>query len=271
VFETSFCGYKHIKTKTSDDQPISRPSGELPASCHDCYTDPFPDVFTAALIHPHEQICRAALCEQTTDVILTSNAKTDELEPLTLSKICNEFYLAPHIGAEEMRESENIDVTNRLKISPNHLESAVVEGGGSEVVQEKMGIFMQESSEDDADLIYIPTTLPLEKSVGVQIVPVKDRCKEYCTSAIPLQRPRSSYPLNPASLNEYINNTFLESNNESAKMKINLPREDSMSNISDKKPKSPKNVAASAWVSFASMGLRNPREERRKMSQNELE
>ena len=46
-------------------------------------------------------------------------------------------------------------------------------------------------------------------------------------------------------------------------MKINLPREDSLP--TEDKPKSPKKKLSTTWSDFAELGLRSPREIRRRM------
>lgn len=50
------------------------------------------------------------------------------------------------------------------------------EKGIEEVPDERKGLFYEESFEDD--LPYVPTTLPMEKSVAVPMLPVKQRLQE---------------------------------------------------------------------------------------------
>jgi hypothetical protein len=75
-------------------------------------------------------------------------------------------------------------------------------------------------------------------------------------------------PPNLASINDYIVHTPVkrDPNREDKKMKINLPREDSASEI-PAPPKSPKKKGPASWTDFAEMGLRSPREIRRKMKE----
>lgn len=77
------------------------------------------------------------------------------------------------------------------------------------------------------DLPYIPTTLPLERSVCVPIVPIKERT-EIRTRAI--DRPRSTTPINPTCLDEYgkegtsKQEEFRGHPSEEVKLRISLPQ-----------------------------------------------
>ncbi|XP_040166406.1 uncharacterized protein LOC120902026 [Anopheles arabiensis] len=65
---------------------------------------------------------------------------------------------------------------------------------------ESAGLVFQESFDDE--LPYIPTTLPEEKPVGIKLVPAKERT-QIDLKTYPLERPRSTTPIHPGSLDKY--------------------------------------------------------------------
>lgn len=66
---------------------------------------------------------------------------------------------------------------------------------------ERKAIVLQQDSFED-ELPYVPTTLPLERSAALPIVPVKQR-STYEYKTCPIERPRSTTPINPSCLEEY--------------------------------------------------------------------
>ncbi|CAK9798833.1 hypothetical protein ANTQUA_LOCUS1747 [Anthophora quadrimaculata] len=133
-----------------------------------------------------------------------------------------------HNSSESERDSEIEFIRNK------------VEKLAEELPDERKGLFYEESFEED--LPYVPTTLPLEKSVAVPILPVKQRLQEVRT--IPIERPRSTTPINPTLLDEFVMHTSLDERRVE-KMKISLPREESF------KLKSPRKHAANTFMEFA--------------------
>ncbi|CAB0032365.1 unnamed protein product [Trichogramma brassicae] len=95
-----------------------------------------------------------------------------------------------------------------------------------EVPDEQKGLCYEESFEED--LPYVPTTLPLEKSAAVPILSVKQRLQEV-KKTTPIERPRSTTPINPTLLDEYVQHTQQANEHQQRgnKMRISLPREDS--------------------------------------------
>ncbi|CAL8111009.1 unnamed protein product [Orchesella dallaii] len=177
-------------------------------------------------------------------------------------------------GDQDTMEDE---ITTEMKISEE--PTVTVE----DVPIESKGLFfLSDSFDEEGDLPYVPTTLPQEKSTGVPIIPVSERKRmALMLNTVPVQRPKVNRPANPASLNDYIaySNTLPnkggdgvkgdETSKESEsqmKMKINLPREDSLTNSSGS-TKSPRKKMSTTWTDFAHMGLRSPREIRRKMKE----
>lgn len=133
-----------------------------------------------------------------------------------------------HNSSESERDSE-------IEFIRNKAEKIV-----QELPDERKGLFYEESFEED--LPYVPTTLPMEKSVAVPMLPVKQRLQEVRT--IPIERPRSTTPINPTLLDEFVMQTSLDER-RMEKMKISLPREDS------RKLKSPRKHAANTFSEFA--------------------
>ncbi|XP_043683224.1 uncharacterized protein LOC122636263 isoform X1 [Vespula pensylvanica] len=153
------------------------------------------------------------------------SVKTAEADLVKTSSIISDL---DHNSSESERDSEIEFIRNKAeKIT-------------EELPDERKGLFNEESFEED--LPYIPTTLPLEKSVAVPILPVKQRLQEVRT--IPIERPRSTTPINPTLLDEFVMQTSLDERRVE-RMKISLPREDSF------KLKSPKRHATNTFSEFA--------------------
>uniref|UniRef100_A0A8D8YUS6 Uncharacterized protein n=2 Tax=Cacopsylla melanoneura TaxID=428564 RepID=A0A8D8YUS6_9HEMI len=89
---------------------------------------------------------------------------------------------------------------------------------GNDEPERKQLVNQAESVEEE--LPYVPTTLPLERSIGVPIVPVNKR-SSIDKHTYPIDRPRSTTPINPGLLDSYKpENTSTASN----KMQIKLPK-----------------------------------------------
>ncbi|KAK9891569.1 hypothetical protein WA026_015528 [Henosepilachna vigintioctopunctata] len=118
-------------------------------------------------------------------------------------------------------------------------------------------LVVQDSFEDEFP--YVPTTLPLERSAAIPIVPVKQRAT-FEMKTCPIDRPRSTTPINPSSLDDYCEDVVSSINTEQfvksiEKLKISLPRSDS----SDKTSKSPKKPRNTTWFEFAEKGIHTGR------------
>lgn len=91
---------------------------------------------------------------------------------------------------------------------------------------ESAGLVLQESFDDE--LPYVPTTLPEERSSGLRIVPTKDRTQSELIT-IPVERPRSTTPINPASLENYCERKPSDASETSLvrgeKLRISLPKQ----------------------------------------------
>ncbi|XP_031771168.1 muscle M-line assembly protein unc-89 isoform X4 [Apis florea] len=147
-----------------------------------------------------------------------------------------ELVKTPSVISDLDRNSSESERDSEIEFIRNKVEKLA-----EELPDERKGLFYEESFEED--LPYVPTTLPLEKSVAVPILPVKQRLQEVRT--IPIERPRSTTPINPTLLDEFVMQTSLDERRVE-KMKISLPREESF------KLKSPrKHAAANTFMEFA--------------------
>lgn len=128
---------------------------------------------------------------------------------------------------------------------------------------ESTGLVSQESFDE---LPYVPTTLPEERAQGVPLIPMKDRANMELKTC-PVERPRSTTPLNPSHLEEYCGivtpqePTYELSSSvpvRGEKLRISLPRKDSTKERvqSAKSPRRASNTSGKSWFEFAEEGLR---------------
>nr|CAD7261345.1 unnamed protein product [Timema shepardi] len=160
---------------------------------------------------------------------------------------------AEHHSSESERDSE-LDYTRTNKEALKKQEG----NQGEMEDHERKRLVLQDSFEDE--LPYVPTTLPQERSVAVPIVPIKQRISEVRTC--PIERPRSTTPINPSLLEEYVHckSVTEEVDQTIDKIRINLPREDSINRGKNLRKAS---GTAKSWLEFAEHGLNSPREYRR--------
>lgn len=131
------------------------------------------------------------------------------------------------------------------------------------VEEESAGLVSQDSY-DDQDLPYVPTTLPEERSMGIAIVPVRERAL-MDVKTFPVERPRSTTPLNISCLQEYCGAAALTEDldisiTRGEKLRISLPRRDvrdssSASGVVGSRSKSPRRVSNTSWFDFAEQGI----------------
>nr|NP_001284941.1 uncharacterized protein Dmel_CG15894, isoform D [Drosophila melanogaster]AHN59412.1 uncharacterized protein Dmel_CG15894, isoform D [Drosophila melanogaster] len=163
---------------------------------------------------------------------------------------------------------------------------------------ESTGLVSQESFEDE--LPYIPTTLPEERAQGVSIIPMRERANMELKTC-PVDRPRSTTPLNPSHLEEYctgimtpqeaIPGGYQETDGvggvttgiagggvagtpvRGEKLRISLPRKESIGKERIQNSKSPRrvsNTSGKSWFEFAEEGLRANNNLERKDSAKQL-
>lgn len=146
-------------------------------------------------------------------------------------------------SSESEKDSEASIVLVRIPKTKNEIEVTRL------LEPEAKSFELQDSFEDE--LPYIPTTLPQERSAAIPIVPIKQR-NTFEMKTCPIDRPRSTTPINPNSLEEYCEDIVSNVNHEQMaksieKLKISLPRLDS----TDKASKSPKKPMNTNWFEFA--------------------
>lgn len=134
--------------------------------------------------------------------------------------------------------------------------------------EESTGLVSQDSYDDD--LPYVPTTLPEERHMGVSIIPVRDRVLMEVRTC-PVERPRSTTPLNISSLQEYCGSAALTDDldisiTRGEKLRISLPRRDFRdcssgsgggggSGTTRSRSKSPRRASNTSWFDFAEQGI----------------
>lgn len=113
----------------------------------------------------------------------------------------------------------------------------------------------------DDELPYVPTTLPEERSICIPIIPVRERALMEVRTC-PLERPRSTTPLNISCLQEYCGTAALTDDLDSLqrgeKLRISLPRRDVKESSSASRSKSPRRVSNASgknWFEFAEQGI----------------
>lgn len=124
------------------------------------------------------------------------------------------------------------------------------------IEEESTGLVAQDSYDDD--LPYIPTTLPEERALGVTIIPVRDRVLMDVRTC-PVDRPRSTTPLNPSFLEEYCGTVALTDDTfeppvRGEKLRISLPRKEIRDACGSQRSKSPRRISNSSgksWFEFA--------------------
>ncbi|XP_031635895.1 uncharacterized protein LOC116348860 isoform X2 [Contarinia nasturtii] len=126
------------------------------------------------------------------------------------------------------------------------------------VEEESTGLVSQESYDDD--LPFVATTLPSEVTIGVSIMPIRERALMDVRTC-PVERPRSTTPLNISCLQEYCGAAALTDDLEytrGEKLRISLPRKDCKESSIASRSKSPRRVSNSSgksWFEFAEQGI----------------
>uniref|UniRef100_A0A1B0CAQ1 Uncharacterized protein n=2 Tax=Lutzomyia longipalpis TaxID=7200 RepID=A0A1B0CAQ1_LUTLO len=152
-------------------------------------------------------------------------------------------------GSSESDRDDVTDVTEER--GKHHLARSMAED------HESAGLVSQESYDDE--LPYVPTTLPEERSMGVVIIPSKERAHMELRMC-PVERPRSTTPINPSCLEEYCGTPGPETPEPpTPKLRISLPRRDSRGEMRGSKSKSPRRISTpsgKSWFEFAEQGIK---------------
>lgn len=169
-------------------------------------------------------------------------------------EVCHQ--LRPTLSAEDRAGSSESERSERDSEAGSSISKVHMPRGVGAVEEESAGLVAQDSYDDE--LPYVPTTLPEERSVALPIIPVKERALME-VKTYPLDRPRSTTPLNPSYLEDYCGSQtdepeFLSGRGE--KLRISLPRKESRDR--GQKAKSPRrvsNASGKSWFEFAEQGM----------------
>lgn len=128
---------------------------------------------------------------------------------------------------------------------------------------ESAGLVLQESFDDE--LPYVPTTLPEERSTCIKIIPMRERTQTELIT-IPVERPRSTTPINPTSLDNFCERKPIDVGSDMSlirgeKLRISLPRhkaEQTKESVQHKAmARRTSNLSNKSWTEFAEQGLQN--------------
>ncbi|XP_014273341.1 neurofilament heavy polypeptide isoform X1 [Halyomorpha halys] len=180
------------------------------------------------------------------DVVLSNIIQDEEIESLIKKEEDSENNLTKSEGNERQSSESEVDMEVEREVEAEECD------------EERKGLFHQTDSQED-ELPYVPTTLPQERSVAVPIIPIRQRVSEVKTC--PVERPRSTTPIQPSNLEEYA--TFHEPRPSltQEKMQITLPRTDSFGKGRGRgKASSPPPLPPRApqWVAFDEPERRRP-------------
>lgn len=149
--------------------------------------------------------------------------------------------------SEKAKTEDSSESENETLLKPTRNKRHDDDESGNE--HERKGLVLQQDSFED-ELPYVPTTLPLERSCAVPIVPIKQR-STYEIKTCPIERPRSTTPINPSCLEDYCEEMTTPSC--SGKLRISLPREDSLPSTSSGTEKF-KDKSPRKWTDFVPSG-----------------
>ncbi|GBP22305.1 hypothetical protein EVAR_22591_1 [Eumeta japonica] len=158
---------------------------------------------------------------------------------------------------DDIHDSSESDISSEIgSFKKNTLRDLIVENISAEEVEKKSLVVTQESFEEE--LPYVPTTLPLERSVALPMVPVRERPPVTAMRVRPVDRPRSTTPIHPSAFEEYLSDEPRTPDNaKPEKIKISLPRTSDRASASRARSKSPRRGSQSTqpWEKFAERGL----------------
>jgi hypothetical protein len=173
-----------------------------------------------------------------------------------------------HHGIHRHHSHRLPEPANKMEISSESERESDIDSAAIKRISRSMedhestGLVLQESFDDE--LPYVPTTLPEERSTGLRIVPVKERT-QIDLKTIPVERPRSTTPINPASLDNYCERKMSESNESSLirgeKLRISLPRKKSDTPKEKSQThqkvltKRTSNLSNKSWTEFAEQNI----------------
>ncbi|XP_068141382.1 platelet binding protein GspB isoform X2 [Drosophila tropicalis] len=250
---------------------ISKSPVQSPKPCLD-YEMSQPEIVTATTTTTTTAIATSPSGDQ------QHSHSTDEHEPIESSESERDSDMAG--GSSSVATAVQVGADGKRHHFPRNV--CVIEE------HESTGLVSQESFDDE--LPYIPTTLPEERAQGVPLIPMKERANMELKTC-PVDRPRSTTPLNPSHLEEYCTAGIMtpqeaphgchEFDSSSSvpmrgeKLRISLPRKEAAS-VKDKELKNSKsprrisNANGKSWFEFAEEGLRATNLERKDSSKQLL-
>lgn len=178
------------------------------------------------------------------------HSKSSPKEELDLSDISNRNSVLSM--TEKETTSENSENDSEIEFINKKINGQAIDARKSEDTERKTLVFQTDSFDDE--LPYVPTTLPMERSVAMPIVPIKQR-STFEIKTRPIERPRSITPINPSCIDDYCGDSSKIGHRRTAvdKLKISLPKEDTIEKL--QKLKSPrKGTNPKSWQEFAEKG-----------------
>ncbi|XP_053686283.1 uncharacterized protein LOC128735824 [Sabethes cyaneus] len=238
---------KHRRTKEQFSRTDSLSGDSIDFHRHSRYIENPEEVLS--LQHKEELLKRenelqATLSEESSVSLESKNAlKVPDRKPTASND-------EQGVSSESEKDSE-VDSTTTCK----HIHSSML----AIEDHESAGLVLQESFDDE--LPYIPTTLPEERSIGVKLVPMKERAQIEMKTC-PVERPRSTTPIHPASLENYCGFSAVEDTDSNLvrgeKLRISLPKKHDSTVERPTKSWSPRKASISSgknWFEFAEQGI----------------
>jgi len=191
----------------------------------------------------------------TPQVLQYQQASPTSYEPPSTQKT-NEIGLQHQSSGSRMEISSESDRESDIEGCIHKRVSRLMED------HESAGLVLQESFDDE--LPYVPTTLPEERSSGIKIIPTKERTQTELIT-IPLERPRSTTPIHPTSLDNFCEKKSSDITDvnlvRGEKLRISLPRHKPEQNKEKVQQKTmtrrTSNLSNKSWTEFAEQGLQN--------------
>lgn len=250
------------REEIEDDEVFDKPSEPpvLTAACQEPAPEPSEPV-PAALSEPKENINKAPENEKPTLPPKQKDRAND------VDAITDGATLDVGADADSRSESERESEVEYLKKKAKQGEGADLPLDSPDVENK---VLVSQDSLEDAELPYVPTTLPAERPLLVPMVPVRERStvvKLHTMQSI--DRPRSTTPLIPGRLEDYQQHQQVAGtpDSETDKMMISIPQKGPVKVLPTR---SPKRQTSKTWEDFCQEGLRSPRTLRKQFKESSL-
>lgn len=145
---------------------------------------------------------------------------------ITASDSMGESTKMSESGSHIFDDHNSSESERDMELEYRKCDKPLLSGVDATEIESKAIVLQQDSFEDE--LPYVPTTLPQERSAAVPILPIKQR-SGLDMKTCPIDRPRSTTPIHSSGLENYFDGlgTKFEPNT-SEKLKISLPKGDSL-------------------------------------------